>query len=190
MDIQRCFEILELDHGASPDEVKQAYKDIVNVWHPDRFSNNPRLKQKAEEKLKEVNIAYEMVKSFLSSNQEMDPRQKEATQAKAGAEYNNAQADAGSRDKTEVAVEVGTRLFLNVCSYLYTTLHRLVVSQARKLEEEEKTKVEPGGLNQRQRQSRGNSGGKQRGGGKGRGKGMGKGRGRGKRGPQSNSGDF
>ena len=175
MDIQRCFEILELDHGASPDDAKQAYKDIVNVWHPDRFSNNPRLRQKAEEKLKEVNIAYEMVKSFLSSNQEMDPRQKEATQANAGA-----------RDKTEVAVEVGTRLFLNACSYLYTTLHRLVVSQARKVEAEEKAKVEPGGLNQRQRQSRG----KHRGGGKGRGKGIGKGRGRGKRGPQSNSGDF
>jgi curved DNA-binding protein CbpA len=186
MDIQRCFEILELDGGASPDDAKQAYKDIVNVWHPDRFSNNPRLRQKAEEKLKEVNIAYEMVKSFLSSNQEMDPRQKEATQAKAGAEYNKAQADAGARDKTEVAVEIGTRLFLNVCSYLYTTLHRFVVSRARKVEAEEKAKVEPGGLNQRQRQSRG----KHRGGGKGRGKGIGKGRGRGKRGPQSNSGDF
>ena len=166
MDIQRCFKILELDRDASPDEAKQAYKDIVNVWHPDRFSNNPRLKQKAEEKLKEVNIAYEMVKSFLSSN------------------------DAGARDKTEVAVEVGTRLFLNVCSCLYTALHRLVVSQAKKLETEEKAKVEPGDLNQRQRQSRGNSRGKHRGRGKGRGKGMGKGRGRGKRGPQFNSGDF
>ncbi|MBW1888862.1 MAG: molecular chaperone DnaJ, partial [Deltaproteobacteria bacterium] len=45
--------MFELDRLASPYEVKQAYKDIVNVWHPDRFSNNPRLKQKAEEKLKE-----------------------------------------------------------------------------------------------------------------------------------------
>ena len=64
MDIEKCFEIFELDRRASPYEVKQAYKDIVNVWHPDRFSNNPRLKQKAEEKLKEINVAYETLKSY------------------------------------------------------------------------------------------------------------------------------
>ncbi len=67
MDIQRYFEILELDSKASPDEVKQAYRDLVNVWHPDRFPGNPRLKQKAEEKLKEINEAYERALSFLSS---------------------------------------------------------------------------------------------------------------------------
>jgi len=67
MDIQRYFEILELDSKASSDEVKQAYRDLVNVWHPDRFHGNPRLKQKAEEKLKEINEAYERALSFLSS---------------------------------------------------------------------------------------------------------------------------
>ena len=50
MDIKKCFEILELDRGASIAETKQAYKDIVSVWHPDRFSHNPRLKRKAEGK--------------------------------------------------------------------------------------------------------------------------------------------
>ena len=66
MDIRRSYEILELDHSATEDEVKAAYKDIVNVWHPDRFSSNPRLKQKAEKKLKEVNAAYDNVRTFLS----------------------------------------------------------------------------------------------------------------------------
>ncbi len=70
MDIRRCFEILELDSKASPDDVKQAYRDLVNVWHPDRFLGNSRLKQKAEEKLKEINEAYERVLSFLSSEGE------------------------------------------------------------------------------------------------------------------------
>ena len=72
MDINRCFEILELDSKASPDEVKQAYRDMVNVWHPDRFPDNSRLKQKAEEKLKEINEAYEKVLSFLSSSGEAE----------------------------------------------------------------------------------------------------------------------
>ncbi len=72
MDIQRCFEILELDSKASSDEVKQAYRDLVSVWHPDRFPGNPRLKQKAEEKLKEINEAYERALSFLSSKEESE----------------------------------------------------------------------------------------------------------------------
>ena len=72
MDIQRYFEILELDSKVSSDEAKQAYRDLVNVWHPDRFPGNPRLKQKAEEKLKEINEAYERVLSFLSSEGESE----------------------------------------------------------------------------------------------------------------------
>ncbi|OQX25388.1 MAG: hypothetical protein BWK80_15870 [Desulfobacteraceae bacterium IS3] len=68
MDIQRSFEILEVKIGASLDDVKKARNDLIFVWHPDRFpSKNPRLKQKAEEKLKEINAAYESVVSFLSS---------------------------------------------------------------------------------------------------------------------------
>ena len=178
MDIWRCFEILELESGASPDEAKQAYKDIVNVWHPDRFSNNPRLKQKAEEKLKEVNVAYETVKSFLSGKQWVEPEQKAAPQAqtKAEAEYFNAQAEPQARHKTEVAVEAGTRTILEVCSSLYKTLRRIVVSQASKAETQ--AKIESRGPNQRQWQSRDDCRG--RGMGKGRGMGRGGGGGRGK----------
>jgi len=62
--IDWCFEILGLKPGSSEGEVKQAYKDLVNVWHPDRFNNNARLQQKAQEKLKEINAAYEYIKSF------------------------------------------------------------------------------------------------------------------------------
>ena len=72
MNIRRCFEIFELDSKASPDDVKQAYRDLVNVWHPDRFHGNPPLKQKAEEKLKAINEAYERVLSFLSSKGESE----------------------------------------------------------------------------------------------------------------------
>jgi preprotein translocase subunit Sec63 len=62
--ISRCIEILGLKPGASQDEVNQAYRDLVNVWHPDRFVNNPRLQKKAEGKIKEINAAYEYIKSF------------------------------------------------------------------------------------------------------------------------------
>lgn len=60
-DFKRCCQILGLEVGASRAEMKQAYRDLVHVWHPDRFAQNPRLQKKAEEMLKEVNAAYEKV---------------------------------------------------------------------------------------------------------------------------------
>ncbi len=179
IDIQRCFEILELDPGASPDDAKQAYKDLVNIWHPDRFSNNRRLKQKAEAKLKQVNMAYEMLKSFLSSKQVVGPQQKRSPPAKAEPEYDKTQAKAEAKDRTEAAVEAGTRMILGVCSYLYKTLRRVVVTQLPP-ETEVKPEVDPGGLNQRQGRIRGN--GRAKGGAKAmrKGKRMGKSGGRGR----------
>lgn len=58
------YQILEIEPGASQDDIKQAYKDLAKVWHPDRFADTPRLQQKAEEKLKRINTAYEFLKSY------------------------------------------------------------------------------------------------------------------------------
>jgi len=67
-DIDRYYEILELKSGASLEELKRAYRDLVRVWHPDRFSHDTRLQQKAQEKLKEINEAYETLEAFLSAH--------------------------------------------------------------------------------------------------------------------------
>jgi len=64
--LERFYEILGLEPGASLGEVKQAYRDLAKVWHPDRFSHDPRLQQKAQEKLKEINEAYEKVLSYVN----------------------------------------------------------------------------------------------------------------------------
>ncbi|TMA05084.1 MAG: J domain-containing protein, partial [Deltaproteobacteria bacterium] len=68
-DIERHYEILGLKPGASLDKVKEAFRDLVKVWHPDRFAHDPRVQKKAEEKLKEINLAYQKLESFLSSHQ-------------------------------------------------------------------------------------------------------------------------
>jgi len=65
MNIRNSYKTLEVSHGASIEEVKQGYKDLVRVWHPDRFAQDPRLRKKAEEKLKEINRAYgDLMTSF------------------------------------------------------------------------------------------------------------------------------
>ena len=66
-DISNYYETLGLKPGASPEEVKQAYRDLVRVWHPDRYSHDTRLQEKVQEKLKEINEAYEKINQFHSS---------------------------------------------------------------------------------------------------------------------------
>ena len=68
-DIKAYLETLELDSDVSPEEVALAYRDLVNVWHPDRFTEIPHLKKRAEEKLKKINEAYEKIQIHLSSGQ-------------------------------------------------------------------------------------------------------------------------
>lgn len=58
MDSKTAYRILGLDSHVSIAELRQTYRDLVNVWHPDRFAHNPRLRRKAENRLKEINEAY------------------------------------------------------------------------------------------------------------------------------------
>ena len=55
----RDYVVLDLDSSASPADVQQAYRDLVQVWHPDRFAHDPRLQRKAQAKLQAINDAYE-----------------------------------------------------------------------------------------------------------------------------------
>ncbi|MDA0207104.1 MAG: pentapeptide repeat-containing protein [Acidobacteria bacterium] len=57
-DLSAYYRILDLPPGASMAEVKTAWRDLAQVWHPDRFTGNERLQKKAEEALKEINEAY------------------------------------------------------------------------------------------------------------------------------------
>ncbi|MDB9372198.1 J domain-containing protein [Nodularia sphaerocarpa] len=62
LDINHAYEILGLTPGASQGQVKQAYRELVKIWHPDRFFD-PQQKQDAEEKIKDINVAYNKLKS-------------------------------------------------------------------------------------------------------------------------------
>ena len=59
--MSRFYELLGLKPGASVAEVKAAYRDMAKVWHPDRFGHDERLREKAHEKLKGINEAYEIL---------------------------------------------------------------------------------------------------------------------------------
>ena len=54
------YEVLGISENASEEEIKKAYKELVKKYHPDKYQNNP-LADLAEEKLQEVNEAYDML---------------------------------------------------------------------------------------------------------------------------------
>lgn len=54
------YEVLGLKDGASIEEVKKAYRELVKKYHPDRYMDNP-LSELAEEKLREINEAYDYI---------------------------------------------------------------------------------------------------------------------------------
>jgi len=63
----RYLKTLGLKPGATADQVREAYRDSVKVWHPDRFEHDPRLRQKAQERLKEINEAFERLRNYTPS---------------------------------------------------------------------------------------------------------------------------
>ena len=64
MTVQEALTILEIQGEPTAKSVREAYLEMVKVWHPDRFSHDPRLQEKAQEKLKEINLAYENLRDY------------------------------------------------------------------------------------------------------------------------------
>ena len=54
------YEVLGVSPDSSDDEVKRAYRDLARKYHPDNYQNNP-LADLAEEKMKEINEAYDAI---------------------------------------------------------------------------------------------------------------------------------
>lgn len=62
LDSTQAYRLLGLAPGATVDEVKVAYRDLAQVWHPDRFPDNDRLREKAQLNLQRINEAYAVLR--------------------------------------------------------------------------------------------------------------------------------
>ena len=54
------YKILGVDPGATEEEIKSAYRQLVKKYHPDNYAGSP-LADLANEKMQEINEAYDMV---------------------------------------------------------------------------------------------------------------------------------
>lgn len=55
-----------VSENATDDEIRTAYRELVKKYHPDKYQDNP-LKNLADEKLKQINEAYDQIQKERSS---------------------------------------------------------------------------------------------------------------------------
>ncbi|MBU6454761.1 MAG: J domain-containing protein [Cyanobacteria bacterium REEB67] len=65
-DLLQAFAVLDLAPGASWSQILARYRQLVKIWHPDRFLD-PKEKKAAEEKIKAINTAREVLAMHFSS---------------------------------------------------------------------------------------------------------------------------
>ena len=54
------YQVLGISESATDEEVKRAYRELARKYHPDNYHDNP-LADLAQEKMKEINAAYEEI---------------------------------------------------------------------------------------------------------------------------------
>jgi curved DNA-binding protein CbpA len=63
------YAVLELRPTATNADIKKAWHEQMQVWHPDRFSHSPALRQKAEARTQLINQAYQTLGDSASRAQ-------------------------------------------------------------------------------------------------------------------------
>ena len=62
MNKKSYYEVLGLSENASEAEIKAAYRKLALKWHPDKFATkSQKEREEANQKMKEVNQAYEVL---------------------------------------------------------------------------------------------------------------------------------
>ena len=61
-EIRKSFDTFELPYSASFDDVKKKYRILLRLFHPDKHSSDSILRGYAEEKTKEINNAFNILK--------------------------------------------------------------------------------------------------------------------------------
>jgi hypothetical protein len=59
---ERNCDLLEVAPGATPEEIQKSFRQLIKVWHPDRFSDQPELQRRATMKTSELTRAFQWLR--------------------------------------------------------------------------------------------------------------------------------
>ena len=66
MNRTEALHILGLEDDATADDIKIAYRETVQILHPDKFAGNEKLQSRATEQFKRLQEAYDLLSSGAS----------------------------------------------------------------------------------------------------------------------------
>lgn len=62
------YRLLEIEPGSSWPETRKAYKRLVKKWHPDHFHDDAQSRSLANEKIKEINCAFDLLSEYYRAH--------------------------------------------------------------------------------------------------------------------------
>ncbi len=60
------YKVLGVSRDATDEEIKKAYRELARKYHPDNYASNPDLADLVNDKMKEVNEAYDEIQRMRS----------------------------------------------------------------------------------------------------------------------------
>lgn len=75
--LRHAYAALDLSPPVTEARLKRRYKALVRRWHPDRYQSDPIGQAEATERLRNINLAYELVSALLGA---VEPAQEEPLQ--------------------------------------------------------------------------------------------------------------
>ena len=89
------YRILGVAPDATDEQVKAAYRDLARKYHPDNYANNP-LADLAQEKMKQINEAYDTIQKQRKQNAQSGGYQSAGSSYQSGAyQYNTGSQSSG-----------------------------------------------------------------------------------------------
>ncbi len=72
------YQVLGVSPSATDEQIKNAYRELARKYHPDNYVNNP-LADLAQEKMKEINEAYDQIQRQRKQQQQSYPGKRQQT---------------------------------------------------------------------------------------------------------------
>src|SRR5438477_281538 len=73
-DYSRFYAILGVNSDADWETLRGHYKRLIGQWHPDRFSDDTTSREIAEERSKQITIAYQALGNYRREHGVLPPR--------------------------------------------------------------------------------------------------------------------